>query len=474
MPKKIKFGTDGWRAIVGQDFNLNNVEIIAQAIADYLLQTANCKLQIAKVAVGYDNRKLSPQAARCIAGVLAANKIKVVLSDRPLPTQAVSYAVRSQKCIAGIMVTASHNHPKFNGIKVKGAFGGSLESKDTAKIEKLLFRNCSRKIPLKQASKLKLFKTSDLVSGYLKLVMSYLDMRLLKRGCLKVLVDPMHGTANSYVEKLLKNTPSKVTTIHKNQDHAFGGVKPEPIASCLKETSAVVKNKDFEIALVTDGDADRIAALDGKGRFMNPQEVIVILALYLIRYRKLKGALVKTISGTALFEAIAKKYRLKVYETPVGFKHIANLMRKRDILIGGEEGGGIGFKNYLPERDGILAGLLLLEAVIVQDKPISELWKDIEKEFGRHVYLRKDLKCPVSEKHQVKTKLKEMRKRRKFFKTTINKIDNYDGLKFYLDCGSWILFRLSGTEPILRIYAESNSAKRTKKLIQEGCRMVRS
>jgi len=466
MPKKIKFGTDGWRGIIGQDFDLKNIEVVAQAIADYLRPNT-------KVIIGYDNRKFSPQAARCIAGVLAANKIKVILSDQSLPTQAVSYAVTSQKCIAGIMVTASHNPPQFNGIKVKGAFGGSLESDQTLKIEKLLFRNCPVKISLKEAREAKLFKKSDLISDYLKFVMSYLDMRLLKSGHLRVLADPMHGTAASHIAKILKNTPHKVTTIHKSKDPLFGGVKPEPIESCLRETSSRFRSGNFDVGLVTDGDADRIAALDEKGEFINPQQLICILALYLIRYRKLKGALVKTISGTSLLDAISKKYNLKLYETPVGFKHIAHLMRKRNILIGGEEGGGIGFKNYLPERDGILGGILLLEAAIACNKSVAQIWHDMEKEFGKYFYLRKDLRCSASLKLKVKTRLNKMRKNKTFAGIKITKIKDYDGLKFSLVCTSWILFRLSGTEPILRIYAESDSLKKTKMLIKQGQKLVK-
>ncbi|GAH12649.1 unnamed protein product, partial [marine sediment metagenome] len=211
---------------------------------------------------------------------------------------------------------------------------------------------------------------------------------------------------------------------------------------------------------------------DSRGRFINPQQVISLLLLHLLRHRKLKGAVVKTIAGTSLLERIAKKYKLKIYETPVGFKHIAELMLKKDILIGGEEAGGIGFKNYLPERDGILAGLLLLEMMLAENKSITALLKETEKEFGRYFYLRKDLKCPPHDKDKVRARLANLRKRKSFLRIKINKVEAYDGLKFYLVDGSWILFRLSGTEPLLRIYAESSSLTKTRRLIAEGAKIL--
>ena len=474
MRKAIKFGTDGWRSIIGKDFNLRNVEAVAQAIADYLTQSSKLKkhIQSSKVAVGYDTRRLSPEAARLISRVLTANKIKVILSDRPLPAQAVSFTVRSQKCIAGIMVTASHNPPRFNGIKIKGAFGGPVESEITNKIERFVFQGKPVKIPLHQAKKERLLKIINLVPSYLKFLRSYIDMPLLKAGRLKILVDSMHGTADAYIARVLKETHCKVTTIHKDYDFSFGGIKPEPIQSCLREAASLVRKKRFDVGLATDGDADRIAALDSQGRFINPQQIISLLLLHLIKNRKLKGAVVKTISGTALLERIAKEHGLKVYETPVGFKHISCLMQEKDILIGGEEAGGIGFKNYIPERDGILAGLLLLEMMIAEGRSLEALLKDTQKEFGRFVYLRKDLKCALLDKDKVRKKLASLRKREAFSGIKIKRIKDYDGLKFYLADGSWILFRLSGTEPILRIYAEADRLTKTRKLIAEGERIL--
>ena len=464
----IKFGTDGWRGIIGKDFNLKNVEAVAQAISDYLTQYAIRNTQYAKVVVGYDTRRLSREAAKRIAQVLTTNKIKVILSDRPLPTQTVSFTVRQQKCTAGIMVTASHNPARFNGIKIKGPFGGAVENKVTDAIEKNLFRRRPEKMPLHLARRKGLLKKADLVSPYLKFLQSYLDMPLLKKGRLKVLIDSMHGTGNGYIAAVLKESGCKITTIHRDFNSSFGGIKPEPIQSCLKEASAVIKRGHFDIGLATDGDGDRIAALDSQGGYISPQQIISLLLLHFIRNRKLKGAVVKTIAGTSLLERIAKKYKLKIYETPVGFKHIAALMLKKDILIGGEEAGGIGFKNYLPERDGMLGGLLLLEMLLAENKSIKALLEETEKEFGRYCYLRKDFKCLPHDKDKVKARLANLRKRKSFLRIKINKVKAHDGLKFYLASGSWILFRLSGTEPVLRIYAEADNLAKTRSLIVEG------
>ncbi len=472
MLERIRFGTDGWRGIIGRDFNLKNVEAVAQAIADYLGQGSRVKGQGSRVVVGYDTRRLSREAAMRIARVLTANKIKVILSDRPLPTQAVSFAVRQNRCIAGIMVTASHNPARFNGIKVKGGFGGPVEKEITDKIEKNIFKHTPNKIPIHLAQNKGLLKRSDLVSAYLKFLQSYLDMPLLRKGRLKLLVDSMYGTATGYIAGVLKDSACKVTTIHRDFDSLFGGVKPEPIQSCLKEASAVIRRGHFDIGLATDGDGDRIAALDSQGRFISPQQIISLLLLHLLRHRKLKGAVVKTIAGTSLLERIAKKYKLKIYETPIGFKHISRLMQKKNILIGGEEAGGIGFKNYLPERDGILAGLLLLEMLLAENKSIAALLKETEKEFGRYFYLRKDLQCSPHDKDKVKARLVNLGKRKSFFRIKVNKVKAHDGLKLCLAGGSWILFRLSGTEPVLRIYAESDSLAKTRSLISEGARVL--
>ncbi|MFH1046646.1 MAG: phosphoglucomutase/phosphomannomutase family protein [Candidatus Omnitrophota bacterium] len=467
---QITFGTDGWRAIVGKDFTLNNVAIVAQAFTDYLKQ--NTAVQRKKVAVGFDRRRLSKEAAQRISEVLAGNGIKVFLSQASLPTQAVSFIVKSRQLDGGVMVTASHNPPQFNGIKIKGSFGGSVEEDVTSVIERLLFAHTPVTISFQNAQKSGMIKSEDFIGPYLRFLQSYLDMKLLKKANISILADPMYGTADTLIARALKTSACRVATVHRRHDFSFGGTKPEPIAECVQDTARIIQKKGFDIALVTDGDADRIAALDAQGRFINPQQIIALLLLHFLRYRKIKGGVVKTISGTALLDKIAEKYKLALYETPIGFKHIARLMREKDILIGGEEGGGMGFKGYLPERDGILAGLLLVEMMVAQQASLADLLAAMEGEFGSYVYLRKDIHLSQRSKERLTVQLARMRDYNTFKGLKIVAKKDYDGVKLCLQDGSWILFRLSGTEPLLRIYAESSSILKTKELINAGKKVL--
>lgn len=461
----IKFGTDGWRGVIGQDFNLENVQIVAQAVSDYFSKTSS---KTPCIAVGYDTRRLSRQSAVRIAQVFAGNGIEVILSDRAVPAQVISYTVRYKRCTAGVMVTASHNPARYNGLKIKGSFGGPVEEEVTSGIEKLLFRRKPAKITLQKARQLNLVKINNLLSDYSVFLRAYVDVSIFNKAPLKVLVDSMHGTGGCYIARLLKGTQVQVTTVRARRDFSFGGVNPEPVESNLQETSLLMRRGSFDICLVTDGDADRIAALDSRGGFISPQRIISLLLLHLLRYRKLDGAVVKTISGTSLLERIAQKYGLAVYETPVGFKHISSLMEKKNILIGGEEAGGIGVKNYLPERDGLLCGLLLLEMMIVNNKSLIELLKEMEEEFGQYVYFRKDITYTLREKTKIKASVDRMHNLKTFSGQKVAKIKDYDGTKLYLANGAWILFRLSGTEPIVRIYAEASTRDETEKLILAG------
>lgn len=402
--------------------------------------------------------------------VLTAADVSVIVSSGVLPTQAVSYTVKRLHLSLGIMVTASHNSADFNGIKIKNSAGGPVGNEVTGEIEKLLLKNRPCKLSFSDSRAKGLLEICDLEQEYMKYVKSYLDMHVLKEGRLNVLVDSMHGAGKGIIERLLKNIRCNITTVHKNKDCSFGGVNPEPIMASLKGTALLMKRKEFDLCLVTDGDGDRIAALDSHGLFVSPQEIISLLLLYLIRHRNMTGAVVKTISGTVLLDRISRKYNLKLYETPIGFKYISSLMQSEDILIGGEEAGGIGFKNYLIERDGILAGVLLLEAVIKQARPLDVLLRDMYAEFGQCCYLRCDLKC--YNRDILNEALIRLRRRKLFAGKKIQCIKDYDGVKLGFRDESWILFRFSGTEPLLRIYAEAETLSETKKLISEGKRYL--
>ena len=466
---KIKFGTDGWRAVMDQDFTFDNVKVVAQAVADYY----NQKKKDARLVVGYDTRRNSSQYAAIISQVLAANDIKVILSDKNLPTPIVSFAIKDKKLDGGIMVTASHNPPQFNGIKIKAQYAGSADSSITQEVEKRFYQNKIKIISQEEALSSHRLEVVDLTPNYLKFVRSYLDLSLFKKTKYKILHDAMHGTGNGYVHKILQGTPNEVTVFRGEVDPLFGGINPEPIPLNLQATVEEMKKGKHDLAIVTDGDADRIALVRPDGRIILPGEILCLILLHFIEDKKWSGAVVKTISNTMLINKITQKYNLKLYETAVGFKYIAQLMLKEDILIGGEESGGIGVKNYIPERDGMLLGLLVLEMMAYRNKSIIQIMREIEKEFGHFWYLREDVKYPPEKKEKLIPYLKE-NPLTTLANSPVKEVKDYDGMKFINQRGDWLLFRFSGTEPILRIYTEASSQSGVKEILAAGKKIALS
>lgn len=436
----IKFGTDGWRGVIAEDFTYKNIKRAAQAIADYLGSGA-------RIAVGYDTRFMSKDFARLISSVLCGNEIKTILSDSPTPTPMLSYFVKHNGLNGGVMVTASHNPGIYNGIKFKEPEGCSSLPSTTKKIEDLIDRTA----PVVKEG----YVTKDISNPYLHALKKYLS----PRGSLRVVVDSMYGSGGFYLENILKGYGHKVVTIHGDPNPIFPGLNPEPIEIHLRELSKKVKELKADIGIATDGDADRVGIVDEKGNVLTPHYVLSLLLIHLKTSRGWSGAVVKTISSTSLINKIAQKYNIPIKETPVGFKHIAGLMLKEDILIGGEESGGNGFKNHIPERDGLLSGLLLVEMMCAAKKKLGELVEDMEREFGRYRYKRIDL-------HTIHKEIK----REPHFKTL--DIKTFDGTKYILENGAWLLIRASGTEPILRIYAEAPTKKQVAELINEAKRII--
>ncbi|OQX54672.1 MAG: hypothetical protein B5M48_00060 [Candidatus Omnitrophica bacterium 4484_213] len=467
--KAIKFGTDGWRGEISRDFTFENVELVAQAIADYFTRSPLPAPRSPQVIVGYDTRFLSREFAQTVSRVLVANDIKVILSNQYCPTPTLSRAIVTKKARAGIMITASHNPYYFNGIKIKGDFGGSVESDVTEEIENLLGKNRPKILSWEECKESKNLEVANFLPDYKKSIKSYIDFRLLRssKKKWKVLVDSMFGTGNGIIEDLLKETNIKVTTIHSEQNPLFPRINPEPIPKNLKEAARLLKNGDYDLAVITDGDADRIGALRPDGKFITPSLILSLTLLHFLKYRRWRGGVVKTISSSSLIDKITQRYNLKLWETPIGFKHICALMRKEDILIGGEESGGIGYKNYLFERDGILSALLLTEVLCAEKRGILGIIKDIEKEFGRFRYDRIDIHYPEEKKKGLMANLKKNPPSRLIGKRVVE-IKKYDGVKLICSDGSWLLLRLSGTEPILRIYAEAGSEKEAERLLGEG------
>lgn len=461
---EIEFGTDGWRGVISDNFTFKNVSRVTQAIANYYSRRVQKLKNIrTKIAVGYDTRFLSDMYAQIVSDVLSKNGIDVILSDRPIPSPMLSFAVWRRNLTAGVMITASHNPAEYNGLKIKVASGGAAGVEVTKEIEKIANKISS----IKEKEVKGNIERDDLSKDYVRFLRSYIDIKKMKRAKFKVLVDVMHGSGDKFIAQVLKGTDIKLEFIRPEINPSFDGLRPEPVIENLLPSIERMKKNKFDICLVLDGDADRIACIASRGIFISPQKILGLLTLHLFQDRKMNGSVVKTIVGSNLINNITKKLGLKLYETPVGFKYISNLMDNDDILVGGEEAGGIGFKDYIPERDGTLAGLLLLEMMAYRKKSMLKILQEMEKQFGRYYYLREDLKI-----QNPNIKIQKFKGIKNILAKEVVEIKDYDGVKLICSDGSWLMFRGSGTEPIIRVYAESKSLNKSKNLIKFGKRLV--
>jgi len=451
---EIQFGTDGWRAIIADTYNFKNLKVLAQATADFLGKGK-------KTVIGFDTRFMSGKFAEIVAQVLSNNAIKVILSDQPVPTPALSLATKNLKADLGIMITASHNPAEYNGFKIKMPSGGAAPIEVTKEIEKLLDENP----PAENSEKAVPFEKMDLTRDYIKFIRSYIDFKRIKNKKFKVLVDAMYGSGDSFIAQILKGSQIKVEFMRNTINPSFGGKRPEPIEENLQELKARVKKEKFDLGIALDGDADRIAAVAPGGIFIHPQKILGLLALHLNQDRGWSGGLVKTICGTAMMDNIAKFLKIKLYETPVGFKYISNLMETEDIIAGGEEAGGMGVKGYIPERDGSMAGLLLIEMMSYRNKNILKILNETEKQFGKFYYVRKDLHL------EKRIEPKKENLPQELLGKKVIEVKDYDGIKLICQ-GQWLMFRGSGTEPIMRIYAEATSLAQAKKLLDLGKKVI--
>lgn len=469
MARNIKFGTDGWRGVISDNFTFENAAIAAQAISEWINKDLPGSANESKrIAVGYDTRFLSTEYAKIVSCVLAANGIEVYLSDTAIPTPALSYGVTQIKCAAGIMITASHNPAKFNGIKIKTSQGGGASTEITNKVESYLEKTPVLKINFEQARQERKIIIQDYKIAYLKFIRNYLDLKRIKNAKFKVLTDVMHGSGGRLMEKVLEGTNIRLSLMRDDVNPSFDGGKPEPVAEYLGGILERVKKEKFDIGLVLDGDADRIAAVSPDGEFISPQKILGLLILHLVRNRGRSGAVVKTICGTTLIDNIAKKLGLKLHETPVGFKYISDLMISERIIAGGEEAGGMGVQDYIPERDGTLAGLLLVEMMVYQKKNIKQIIDEMEKEFGRYYYQKSEIKLGESKFNDERFRsLKELEGKR------VVQVKDFDGVKLICEDESWLMLRLSGTEPIVRAYSEAKSLKRAKELVKYGEKLLK-
>jgi phosphomannomutase len=466
---QIKFGTDGWRAVIAREFTFANVERVAQAYCGYLLSEGGATTG-SLVVVGYDRRFMSEHFARRAAEVLVANGLRISLFQEAQPTPLISWCVKGLSAAGGVMITASHNPPDFNGFKIKAPWGGSASPETTAAVEKHLDQKPPTRADFSEDGHELL---NPAIEAYRVQIRSYVDIDRLRNAGARVIVDPMHGSAGTWVQSFIGGGQTQVETIRAFRDPLFGGVNPEPIDSNLGALKQRVVETNALVGLATDGDADRVGAVDELGRTMTMHDVVPLILLHLARHRKMTGGVVRTFSQSVLLKRIAAACGLKLYETPIGFKYIADLMLKDDILLGAEESGGIGVKGHIPERDGVLNSLLFLEAIVTSGKTPSVMLGDLHSEFGEFHFGRRDLHMDTRLGAEMMAQLAE-KPPADFAGYTITGVETMDGTKLLFDDESWLLFRQSGTEPVLRIYSEATSIGKMNALLDGGEHLART
>jgi phosphomannomutase len=462
---QIRFGTDGWRGVIAREFTFANLSIVAQATMDYFIAQG---LADAGLVIGYDRRFLSRRFAERVAEVAAGNGLRVRLSDSFTPTPAVSWAVHESGAGGGIMITASHNPPEYNGFKIKENFGGSARPSTTKVVEEIVAANIAtgreiREMPLAEAlgnGRVKLFDAGE---PYRRQLSRYVDLERIRAAKIPLAVDPMYGAGTGFIPELI---PGAIE-LHSEENPGFGGIPPEPTPEHLAELSALVREGKLGVGLALDGDADRIGAVDENGEFFSSHMIFTVILRHLLEQRGLRGAVAKTVSATRMVDLLCEKYGLELFETPIGFKHICELMLDHDILMGGEESGGLGVKGHIPERDGILLGLLLLEAMAVTGKGLRQLLNDTMDEIGHFYYRRIDLPIELEAKERLITTLRAGGLRT-IASRPVARENFRDGFKYIFADGSWLLIRPSGTEPVLRLYSEAGTPDVVEELLRAG------
>ncbi|HEX9100515.1 MAG TPA: phosphoglucomutase/phosphomannomutase family protein [Candidatus Dormibacteraeota bacterium] len=453
MPDQIKFGTDGWRGIVADDFTFANVRRVAQGAAEYMRSLSRDPLAV----VGYDCRFASEDFARTVADVLAANGVRTLMFDRPSPTQVASWTVIDRKATGAAVVTASHNPYLFNGIKFKSETGSAASSDVIAQLEPRI--NALVDVPVPDRSKSDgLVSIYDPRPPYYAQIARMVDLDAIKSAGLHILHECMFGSGYGYIKELLGGGRTSVVELHNERNPLFGGVNPEPIPPNINSTIATMRGGGQDLCICTDGDADRVGIIDETGRFINQLQVFALLMLYLFDVRHLVGPVVKTVNMTSMAEKLGAEFGATVYEVPVGFKNVAPKMMETDAVLGGEESGGFAIRGHIPERDGILVGLLFADMMVKLGQPLSQILAGLEKRVGPHAYARHDIHLNRETYDQDRKRILhtlETHEPSDVAGVKVERIRSDDGFKFYLADGSWVLLRASGTEPLVRIYSEA-------------------
>ena len=469
----IKFGTDGWRGIIAEDFTFYNVRLCAQGVSLYLQDQG---LAQRGLVVGYDTRFASEDFALAVAEVAAGNGVKTLLSREAAPTPVISYSVVERQAGGAAIITASHNPARWNGFKYKPDYGGSASPEVVAALEDNIARAQSsggvRSTAWESALDTGAGELIDVASPYLRHVAAMVDIQAIKAEGFKVVSDAMYGAGAGYLPALIQGDKTRLEEIHGERNPLFPGMaQPEPVAHNLHDLSRAVVERSADVGLALDGDADRLGLIDERGEFITPLQVFALLALYLLETRGERGALVKSLTATSMVYRLGELFSVPVHETPVGFKYIGPIMMRENALIGGEESGGFGFRGHIPERDGILGALFVLDMMVRTGKRPSELLEHLFSRVGPHYYRREDITFAAEQRITLEKRLQEASPDA-LGGIRVARRDDVDGFRFVLENGSWAIIRFSGTEPLLRIYAEGGDVHLVDTLIAEARGLV--
>ena len=464
----IEFGTDGWRAVIADDYTFVNLERVAQATADWLHDDYG---DAPAVVLGHDTRFLGPQFAHRAARVLAEAGVDVTLADSVVSTPAISWATHAAEADAGVVITASHNPPTYSGYKIKAHFGGPAPPEMIDMVEAAVPDGARRGAlsSFEALSAQGAIQTDDVRTGYLDALRHALDIEAIKDSGFTVAHDAMFGAGQGLVQALLGD--DQVIPLRHDHNPGFHGVAPEPIADRLGALSDTVATSEASVGLANDGDADRIGMVDENGAFVSSHRILALLVKYLHEERGLKGSIVKTFSTTHLLDKMGARYDLPVETTPIGFKHIAKKMAGANVLVGGEESGGIAASGHIPERDGVYIGLLIVEMMVKRDRPLSALVDELLEEFGPHYNYRDDIHIREDQKADVLDQLDTQGGLDGINGHAVERVDTLDGFKHVTDRG-WLLIRPSGTEPVLRVYSEAESPEAAEALVKDASRQL--
>jgi phosphomannomutase len=468
MATEIKFGTDGWRGVIAEDYTFENVRVCAQGIADYLAQTGKASNGL---VIGYDTRFDSEYFAAAAAEVLGANGVKVWLCQEAAPTPVVSYSILTQKAAGAIMITASHNPGIWNGLKYRPDYAGAASPEVLTQLESQIKEVQSSSGP-KRGTIQELTKSGTVVYFdpkplYFEQVSRLVDLDAIKNAGLKVVADAMYGAGAGYFGALLHGGSTTVHSIRSYRNPIFPGINPEPIPPNVGELIDAVRAEKADIGLGTDGDSDRVGVVDEHGTFINQLQVYALLLLYLLDVRGMRGPAVRTVTSTVMADKLGQLYGMPVYETAVGFKYVAPKMMETGAILGGEESGGFAFRGHIPERDALVAGLFLLDLMIKLGRSMSEVVRFLYDKVGAHYYSRRDFHFDPDKKADILRRVGDYRPT-EIDMMKVADINTIDGYKFILEDGSWLLIRFSGTEPVMRIYTETTDQARVERMLDMG------